>query len=201
MVTKSNPKASKPSTLSTAKTTVVIDPKYTQAVEMYESGIRALQERKYDRARTAFHKVIEANIRELGDRARIHINACDQMTAKSELNFKTSEEHYDFAVSLMNQGDYVGSREHLEKLQKTSAHKDHVLYGLATLDCLTGHLEDALRRLDEAISANPQLRFQARNDSDFQNLAEDPRFTELLYPDPGAESHLPNHEASLEEGL
>ena len=33
----------------------------------------------------------------------------------------------------------------------------------------------------------PQLRFQARNDSDFQNLAEDPRFTELLYPDPGAE--------------
>jgi hypothetical protein len=28
------------------------------------------------------------------------------------------------------------------------------------------------------------LRFQARNDSDFQNLVEDPRFTELLYPDP-----------------
>ena len=27
-----------------------------------------------------------------------------------------------------------------------------------------------------------------RNDSDFQNLAEDPRFTELLYPDPGAEA-------------
>jgi hypothetical protein len=34
---------------------------------------------------------------------------------------------------------------------------------------------------------NAQLRFQARNDSDFQNLAEDPRFTELLYPDPGSE--------------
>jgi hypothetical protein len=27
------------------------------------------------------------------------------------------------------------------------------------------------------------LRFQARNDSDFQNLFEDPRFTELLYPE------------------
>ena len=34
---------------------------------------------------------------------------------------------------------------------------------------------------------NPNLRYQARNDSDFQNLAEDPRFTELLYPDPGAD--------------
>ena len=200
MVTKSNSKAAKPSTASPVIGTVVIYVKYAQAVENYEAGIRALQERKYERARTAFHKVIEANIRELGDRARVHLSACDQMTTKSELNFKTSEEHYDYAVSLMNQGDYVGSREHLEKLQKTSSHKDHVLYGLATLDCLTGHLEDALRRLDEAISANSQLRFQARNDSDFQNLAEDPRFTELLYPDPGAESNLPSHEAALEEG-
>ena len=60
-------------------------------------------------------------------------------------------------------------------------------YGLAALDCLTGHIEDALRHLDEAIRMNPALRFQARNDSDFQHLVEDPRFTELLYPDPGAD--------------
>ena len=39
----------------------------------------------------------------------------------------------------------------------------------------------------EAVRLNPTLRFQARNDPDFQNLVEDPRFTELLYPDPGAE--------------
>jgi len=49
-------------------------------------------------------------------------------------------------------------------------------------------VEDSLRRLDEALRLNAALRFQARNDSDFQNLAEDPRFTELLYPDPGSES-------------
>ena len=64
---------------------------------------------------------------------------------------------------------------------------DYVSYGLAALDCLTGHVEDALRHLGEAVQANPALRFQARNDSDFQNLVEDPRFTELLYPDPGGD--------------
>ena len=200
MVTKSTSKASKPSTISSTKAVVAIDPKYTQAVQMYEVGIRAMQDRKFERAKTSFHKVIEANIRELGDRARVHISACDQQQAKSGLEFKTSEEHYDYAVSLMNQGDYVGSREHLEKLHKTAAQKDHIIYGLATLDCLTGHLEDALRRLNDAIVVNPQLRFQARNDSDFQNLAEDPRFTELLYPDPGAETVLAGHEADVEEG-
>jgi hypothetical protein len=40
----------------------------------------------------------------------------------------------------------------------------------------------------------PALRFQARNDTDFQNLAEDPRFTELLYPDPGGEEAEPQEE-------
>jgi tetratricopeptide (TPR) repeat protein len=200
MVTKTTSKAIKPAATSAGKAVVAIDPKYTQAVQMYETGIKAMQERKYDRAKVSSQKVIEANIRELGDRSRIHISACDQQSAKAALEFKTSEEHYDYAVSLMNSGDYVSSREHLEKLHKTAANKDHVLYGLATLDCLTGHLEDALRRLHEAIAANAQLRFQARNDSDFQNLAEDPRFTELLYPDPGAEAVLAGHEADVEEG-
>jgi tetratricopeptide (TPR) repeat protein len=194
-------KATKPVTASVGKAVVAIDPKYAQAVQNYEAGVKAMQDRKFDRAKAAFHKVLEGNIRELNDRARINMNVCDQQGAKAALEFKTSEEHYDYAVSLMNSGDYVGSREHLEKLQKTAANKDHVLFGLATLDCLTGHLEDALRRLHEAIAANPQLRFQARNDSDFQNLAEDPRFTELLYPDPGAEAVLAGHEAVAEEGL
>jgi tetratricopeptide (TPR) repeat protein len=88
----------------------------------------------------------------------------------------------------MNLGDYVAAREHLDKLQKQFPKADYVMYGLAALDCLTGHVEDALRNLDEAIRVNPAIRFQARNDSDLQNLAEDPRFTELLYPDPGADS-------------
>jgi len=115
------------------------------------------------------------------------MSACNQHMEKVTHQFKTPEEHFDYAVSLMNLGDYVQAREHLEKLQKNPAQRDYVTYGLAALDCLTGHLEDALRRLGEAISSNAQLRFQARNDGDFHNLAEDPRFTELLYPDPGAE--------------
>ncbi len=112
---------------------------------------------------------------------------CDQHLEKPSLHFKTAEEHFDYAISLMNTGDYVTAREHFDKLLKQEPKSDYVLYGLAALHCLTGHVEDSLKTLDEAIQANPALRFQARNDGDFQNLAEDPRFTELLYPDPGVE--------------
>jgi tetratricopeptide (TPR) repeat protein len=164
------------------------DPRFTAALKSYEDGLRAMQEHKFDKAKPHFQKVVAGPVRELIDRATVHLNICNQHLERTPATqFKTSEEHFDFAVSLMNVGDYVTAREHLDKLLKQNAKADYVVYGLAALDCLTGHVEDSLKRLDEALRLNPQLRFQARNDSDFQNLAEDPRFTELLYPDPGAE--------------
>jgi tetratricopeptide (TPR) repeat protein len=172
---------------TTPKKSVADDPRFAQAVQNYEAGLRAMQERKFEKAKGHLQKVMAGPSKELLDRAAVHLSTCNQHSERGAAQFKNAEEHYDFAVSLMNIGDYVGAREHLEKLSKQVPKADYVAYGLAALDCLTGHLEDSLRHLDEAIHANPTLRFQARNDSDFQNLAEDPRFTELLYPDPGAE--------------
>jgi tetratricopeptide (TPR) repeat protein len=172
---------------TTAKKSLADDPRYTQALQSYEAGLRAMQEHKFDKAKPHFQKVVGSSIKELTDRASLHLNTCNQHMERASANqFKSTEEHFDYAVSLMNLGDYVTAREHLDKLLKQAPKTDYVVYGLAALDCLTGHVEDALRRLDEALRLNPQLRYQARNDSDFQNLAEDPRFTELLYPDPGA---------------
>ncbi len=172
----------------TAKKAAAEDPRYTQALQSYETGLRSMQEHKFDKAKPHFQKVLAGPIKELADRANIHLSICNQhLERTTATQFKSPEEHYDYAVSLMNVGDYVTAREHLEKLLKQNAKADYVVYGLAALDCLTGHVEDSLRRLDEALHLNAQLRFQARNDSDFQNLAEDPRFTELLYPDPGAD--------------
>ncbi len=58
----------------------------------------------------------------------------------------------------------------------------------AALNCLTGRFPEAISNLNEAIRLNPANRYQARNDSDFKNLADDPRFTELLYPDTSGEA-------------
>ncbi len=159
------------------------DPQFAQAVQNYEAGLRAMQEHKFERAKSFFQKVVSGSSRELADRAAVHLNTCNQQLSRTSTSFKTIEEHYDYAVSLMNLGDYVTAREHLEKMVKQSPKADYVWYGLAVLDCLTGHGEDSLKRLQEAIKLNPANRFQARNDSDFQALADDPRFTELLYPE------------------
>ncbi len=170
-----------------AKKQAAEDPRHTAAVQAYELGLRALQEHKFDKAKAHLQKAAAGPNKSLADRAQVHLHACDLQLEKPVLQFKTPEEHFDFAVSLMNTGDYVAAREHLEKLLKQQPKADYALYGLAALSCLTGHVEEALKTLSEAVELNPALRFQARNDSDFQNLAEDPRFTELLYPDPGVE--------------
>lgn len=181
---------------TTKKQAVSKDPQYVQAVQAYEAGVRALQEHKFEKAKTSLQKVLGGPDKALCDRATIHIHTCDQHLEKPSLQFKTAEEHFDYAISLMNGGDYVSAREHMDRLLKQNPKADYVLYGLAALSCLTGHVEDALKTLDEAIRLNAALRFQARNDSDFQNLAEDPRFTELLYPDPGVEDAMPREEMS-----
>ncbi len=175
----------------TAKHSLVSDPHLTQMLQSYEGGLRAMQEHKYEKARTQLQKVVAGGNRELADRAAVHLNACNKQLEKTAAHFKSPEEHYDYTVSLINVGDYVGAREHLDALLKQAPKADYVAYGLSALDCLTGHVEDSLRNLARAIELNPSLRFQARNDSDFQNLSEDPRFTELLYPDPGPDMSEP----------
>ncbi len=159
------------------------DPRFAQAVQNYEAGLKLMQEHKFERAKAMLDKVVKGPSRELADRAAMHLNTCNQQLARSSTSFKTPEEHYDYAVSLMNAGEYDEAKTHLEKIQKQSPKADYAVYGLAALSCLTHKPEDALRYLATAIKMNSMNRLQARNDTDFQNLADDPRFTELLYPE------------------
>lgn len=167
------------------------DPRFTQAVQNYEAGLKALQAHKYDRAKACFEKVVAGPSPELADRASVHLNSCNQQMSQVVTTFKTPEEQFDYAVSLMNMGDYVSARENLEALARNVPKLDFVWYGMATLNCLTGRFPEAISSLHQAIRLNPANRYQARNDGDFKNLADDPRFTELLYPDTSAGTSSP----------
>lgn len=156
---------------------------FAVALQSYEQALKLLQAQKFEKAKAGFEKVLECGVSELADRARVHWNICKQQIDVRQAEFGSPEEHYDYAVSLMNLGDFVTAREHLETLAEQQPKLDFVWYGLAVLECLTGHTAESLQHLDAAIRLNPANRFQARNDSDFKNMADDPRFTELLYPE------------------
>ncbi|MGD0445541.1 MAG: hypothetical protein ABSA39_16520 [Edaphobacter sp.] len=154
-----------------------------QIVALYEAALRLMQEAKYDKAHAAFEKMLAGGAGDLSERVRMYSNACLLQTAKGKNNFANLEERYDYAVSLLNDGLYEDAREQFAVILKENDKADYALYGLAVLASMTGDSQHCLEHLTEAIRQNPRNRIQARSDSDFQDMADDPRFTELLYPE------------------
>jgi hypothetical protein len=48
---------------------------------------------------------------------------------------------------------------------------------------MTGLADSRLKHLAKAIELGPRNRIQARKDSDFKAMVDDPPFTALLYPE------------------
>jgi tetratricopeptide (TPR) repeat protein len=150
---------------------------------LYESAIKLLQSGKYEKAHESFNKMLEAAPHDLADRIRMYIAACVTQISKGSTDFHTHEERYDYAISLLNQGHYEDAREHFQQILLENHSADYAFYGLALLASMTGDTQECIQHLTEAIRLNANNRFQARLDSDFEGVAEDPRFTELLYPE------------------
>lgn len=153
------------------------------AFQHYQSAVQLLQQGKFDKAHAAFEKLLESAPPELAERCRMYMVTCQRQIGECRLSFESPEEHYDYAVSQLNTGYYEEAREQFQNILADYPTADYAYYGLALLDAITGHTQECLRNLASAIELNPKNRLQARIDNDFQNMVDDPRFTELLYPE------------------
>lgn len=142
-----------------------------------------LQQGKYEKALGMLEKLMPEAPVEIQDRCRVYISTCRRQMEKSKLAFQTPEEHYDYAISQLNTGFFDEAREQFNVILAAHPKADYAFYGLAILESITGRAPDCLSSLAKAIELNPKNRLQARVDNDFQNMVDDPRFTELLYPE------------------
>ena len=159
-------------------------PHYDAAsLQHYQAALQLLQQAKFEKALVAFEKLLGTVQPPLTERCRMYVAACHRELSKSKLEFVSAEEQYDYAVSLLNMDYYEEAREQFTAILVKQPAADFALYGLAVLDAITGQVEECLEHLARAIEGNPRNRLQARTDSDFQSMQDDPRFTELLYPE------------------
>src|SRR5258707_2718988 len=162
----------------------LVDPSVQAQLKLYDEALSLFHQQKFARAKQELEKVLEGPSKELADRARMHVKIAEQrMKPSQEQSPHTAEEHYQRGVAMMNIGRWDDARESLDKARKAAPKADHIHYALAALDCLTGEAESALANLKVAIQLCPENRYHARNDEDFAFVQEDPRFTELLYPE------------------
>ncbi|HLL79949.1 MAG TPA: hypothetical protein VKT25_10645 [Ktedonobacteraceae bacterium] len=149
----------------------------------YQAAVQLVQQGKFDKALAAFEKLLPNAPFEIIERCRMYIQTCKRQIENQGLAFRTPEERYDYAVSQLNGGYFEEATDQLRGILGEYPEADYAYYGLALIDSVTGRVQGCLDNLAKAIELNPKNRLQARSDNDFQNMVDDPRFTELLYPE------------------
>ncbi len=179
---------SKPTTKAAPRTLAGIvlpqnDDTRNKVLADYQEAVTYMQQANFSAAHPAFERLLHDAPPEFTDRIKMYLSACIAQAEKTDATFETLEEQYDYAISLLNDGHYEDARDHLNDILAKDPSADYAFYGLALLASITGDTQTCLDKLTEAIRLRSRNRIQARADSDFQEMADDPRFTELLYPD------------------
>jgi tetratricopeptide (TPR) repeat protein len=152
-------------------------------MESFEEGMRDFHARKFQQARESFMQAMRGPDRAVSHRAGLHARMCEQRLESTRPVLNTPDEHYNYAITLINSRDLGTAQKHLRAALDADPAAEHVLYALAACHSLGGDLQAAYENLRRAIDLQPRNRLAARQDPDFAAMAEHPAFIRLLYPD------------------
>ena len=156
-----------------------------RALKIYETGVTALQKRKFAVAAKALTELVSdyPEERELQERARLYLTVCHR-----ELNPTVSEptsldERVYAATVALNSGAVSVAVEHLSAVANEKPADANVQYMLAVAHALSHDTSLSVAHLERAIALNPDNRLLARQEPDFENIHEDDRFQDLTAPE------------------
>ena len=158
-------------------------PDERQQVELFDRAVKLFQMGGYGAARDLFEKVALGPIPAMAHSAQLHSAMCARRIGAREPSLDTPEEHYDYAIALINEGRFPEAERHLAEAIARVPDADHIHYALALCCGLSGDVRGACRHLRRAIEIQPRNRVAARNDPDFAGIAQLSPLFELLYPE------------------
>jgi tetratricopeptide (TPR) repeat protein len=149
-------------------------------LKSFEHAIRLFHAQKFAEARDLFTKAMDGPNREMAHNAQLHIRMCERRLATPSVELKTADDHYNYAVALINSRNLNPAQQHLETALKMDSSADHVHYALALCRGLSGDLQGAYENLRRAIELQPRNRIAARQDADFASFSNFPPIQQLL---------------------
>jgi Tfp pilus assembly protein PilF len=149
---------------------------FDQAVEMMHAG-------NFERAKVLFEQAAAGPSPDMAHASRVHARMCEHRMAKATPELTSAEDHYNFAITLMNQRSLEMAEEHLQHAMGMSSDEDHIHYAMALCRGLRGDVEGACKHLVRAIELQPKNRLMARNDPDFAELFSHRPLARLLFPE------------------
>jgi tetratricopeptide (TPR) repeat protein len=155
-------------------------PRQTQ---LFEGAVKSFHARDFRKAQALFEEAAAGPSRAMAHSARLHARICHQRLAKPQLRLETAEDHYNYAISLINQGQLELAGEHLGKALQKLPGADYIHYAMALARGLSGDMQRAAEHMKRAIELQPRNRGLARNDPDFDEIAQRSPMRELLFPE------------------
>jgi tetratricopeptide (TPR) repeat protein len=151
--------------------------------EAFESAVRLFHSGQFRAARDLFQRAARGSSREVAHTALLHARMCERRLGAPEPAPKSAEDHYNYAVALVNQRRLETAEQHLQQALAQAPDSDHLYYVLALCRGLGGDLAGAYTHMKRAIELHPRNRMAARNDPDFAEIGQQPPLAELLYPE------------------
>jgi Tfp pilus assembly protein PilF len=156
---------------------------HEQAVQIYEHGVEALQQRDFRRAQQVLQSVLDRfpDEKELHERVRLYLNVCRRQAAPPDRTPRSVEERVYAATLAINAGAYDTARTQLHAALQTDAEHGNVHYMLAVVHALCGNFGESTTHLQRSIEINPENRFLALQDEDLAALrAADSGFRSMV---------------------
>jgi len=149
-------------------------PTYPEAVAKYESGVRALQEHRFQEAADLFKSVLLQfpEEKELNERVLLYLAICERQL-RTAPEPTTNEERLYAATLALNRGDADTALRHLGTVVAEDPDHDGALYMLGVVHALRNDPATALSYLQRAIERNPDNRALALQDADLERLMQD----------------------------
>jgi tetratricopeptide (TPR) repeat protein len=172
-------KGRQPAVVATAAT-------HEQAVELFERGFKALQQRQFDRAAAALKSVLTGfpDEKEMQERARVYLAICERQAGAVSPRPRSFEERLNAATVCINRGAFGDAVRLLHDLESENADNDHVQYLLTVAYTATSDADRALAHLRRAIELNPENRLLSTADADLEPLRQHAGFLGTLQAPP-----------------
>lgn len=150
---------------------------------LFSAAMKSFSSGDYAQAVEQFDRASHGSQLSVNESAKMYARMCRQRLSAGAVDLHSSEEHYNYAVTLLNARRYADARQHLETAVATDP-LPHYLYALALSHGLLGSIGDAAQVLRRAVDADPALRSVARRDADFAPLLQYAEIKEIIAGEP-----------------
>jgi hypothetical protein len=87
-------------------------------LEVFESAIKLFHAKNFRAARERFLAAKRGGDRGIAHKAELHVRMCDHRLEEPAVLLRTADEHYDYAITVINDRKLPEARQHLMKARE-----------------------------------------------------------------------------------